>query len=230
MGCFGGSRRRRVVPKAKRVPVGQLPDDPAEKVELEYLTPMLLIPFLFFVQLGRIPKSTKAWREEARSKGWLVEYRREDGKIVIFISQTWWDREYLDPDRDPNDKYDVGGPDWQSGEKKNLKWRIIVAGVRRLIEEKGLEAADVMLWMDWPCIYQARPRPAAPPPRPAHPRPRAAPPQDDKEEKLKGVKSLIKCAQPAAPSMHPARPAPNTMLAGTPQSPTLCSCRSRRRS
>ena len=113
MGCFGGSRRRRVVPKAKRVPVGSLPDDPAEKIELEYLTPMLLIPFLFFVQLGRIPKSTKAWREEARSQGWLVEYRREDGKIVIFISQTWWDREYLDPDRDPNDKYDVGGPDYQ---------------------------------------------------------------------------------------------------------------------
>ncbi|MEC7232840.1 MAG: hypothetical protein VXW31_07875 [Planctomycetota bacterium] len=156
--------------KAKRVPVGQLPDDPAEKVELEYLTPMLLIPFLFFVQLGRIPKSTKPWREEARSKGWLVEYRREDGKIVIFISQTWWDREYLDPDRDPNDKFDVGGPDWQSGKKKNLKWRIIVAGVERLIEEKGLEASDVMLWMDWPCIYQARPAPAAPPPRPAHPR------------------------------------------------------------
>ena len=176
------------------MPVGQLPDDPAAAIELEYLTPMLLIPFLFFVQLGRIPKSTKAWREEARSKGWLVEYRREDGKIVIFISQTWWDREYLDPDRDPNDKYDKGGPDWQSGEKKNLKWRIIVAGVERLIEEKGLKASDVMLWMDWPCIYQARPRPAAPPPRPAHPRPRAAPPQDDKEEKLKGVKSLIKYA------------------------------------
>ena len=154
------------MPKAKRVPVGQLPDDPAEKIELEYLTPMLLIPFLFFVQLGRIPKSTKAWREEARSKGWLVEYRREDGKIVIFISQTWWDREYLDPDRDPNDKYDKGGPDWQSGEKKNLKWRIIVAGVERLIEEKGLEASDVMLWMDWPCIYQARPRPPRRRPRP----------------------------------------------------------------
>ena len=112
MGCLGG-RRWRVVPKAQRVPVGQLPDDPAAAIELEYLTPMLLIPFFFFVQLGRIPKSTKPWREEARSKGWLVEYRREDGKIIIFISQTWWDREYLDPDRDPNDKYDVGGPDWQ---------------------------------------------------------------------------------------------------------------------
>ena len=193
------------MPKAKRVPVGQLPDDPAEKIELEYLTPMLLIPFLFFVQLGRIPKSTKPWREEARSKGWLVEYRREDGKIVIFISQTWWDREYLDPDRDPNDEYDVGAPDNQEdypdqqrevevfevfvkGEwvdkketrtyerPKDLKWRIIVAGVERLIAEKGLEASDVMLWMDWPCIYQARPRPgrAAAPARAPTPARRAA--------------------------------------------------------
>ena len=93
---------------------------------------------------------------------------------------------------------------------KDLKWRIIVAGVERLIEEKGLEADGVMLWMDWPCIYQARPRPAAPPPRPAHPRPRAAPPQDDKEEKLKGVKSLIKCASNRRPAytQHDQHPTP----------------------
>ena len=46
----------------------------------------------------------------------------------------------------------------------------------RLIEEKGLEASDVMLWMDWPCIYQARPRPgrAAAPARAPTPARRAA--------------------------------------------------------
>ena len=62
-------------------------------------------------------------------------------------------------------------PDWQSGEKKNLKWRIICKGVEKLIEEQGLNAEDVMLWVDWQSIYQ-----------------------DDKEEKLKGVRSLIKYA------------------------------------
>ena len=65
----------------------------------------------------------------------------------------------------------AGCPDWQSGEKKDLKWRLICAGVEQLIKEKGLNAEDVMLWVDWQSIYQ-----------------------DDKEEKLKGVRSLIKYA------------------------------------
>ena len=65
----------------------------------------------------------------------------------------------------------AGCPDWQSGEKKDLKWRLICAGVEKLIEERGLKAEDVLLWVDWQSIYQ-----------------------DDKEEKLKGVRSLIKYA------------------------------------
>ena len=65
----------------------------------------------------------------------------------------------------------AGCPDWQSGEKKDLKWRLICAGVEKLIEERGLKAKDVLLWVDWQSIYQ-----------------------DDKEEKLKGVRSLIKYA------------------------------------
>ena len=97
------TKRRRNGKKGKRVPVGSLLDDPAAAIDLEYLTPMLLIPFIFFVQLGRIPKSTKPWREEALHKGWLVEYRKDDGKTIIFISHTWWDREFLDPARDPSE-------------------------------------------------------------------------------------------------------------------------------
>ena len=65
----------------------------------------------------------------------------------------------------------AGCPDWQSGEKKDLKWRLICAGVEKLIEEQGLKAEDVLLWLDWQSIYQ-----------------------DDKEEKLKGVRSLIRYA------------------------------------
>ena len=54
---------------------------------------------------------------------------------------------------------------------KDLKHRVICAGVERLIAEKKLDAAKVVLWCDWQSIYQ-----------------------DDKEEKLKGVMSLIKYA------------------------------------
>jgi len=65
----------------------------------------------------------------------------------------------------------AGCPDWQSGEKKDLKWRVICEGVERLIEKQGLKAEDVVLWVDWQSIYQ-----------------------DDKEAKMKGVRSLIKYA------------------------------------
>ena len=32
---------------------------------------------------------------------------------------------------------------------KDLKWRIVCAGVQRLCEEQGLNEADVALWVDW---------------------------------------------------------------------------------
>eukprot|EP00964_Phaeocystis_antarctica_P035449 scaffold20245_cov57-Phaeocystis_antarctica.AAC.1 len=54
---------------------------------------------------------------------------------------------------------------------KDLKWRVICAGVQRLIEQEGLTEEDVSLWIDWQSIYQ-----------------------DDKAEKLKGVVSLIRFA------------------------------------
>ena len=37
---------------------------------------------------------------------------------------------------------------------KDLKWRVIVAGVEALIAAKGLRAEDVVLWCDWQSIYQ----------------------------------------------------------------------------
>ena len=74
------------------------------------------------------------------------------------VGPAGWDREYLDPDRDPEDPYDKGAPDYQSGEKKDLKWRVVCAGVESLIKAKGLKEQDVMLWLDWQSIYQARAR------------------------------------------------------------------------
>jgi len=168
--------------------------DPVAALRFEYSIPMLLMPFLRFKQQGRIYKSTKTWRDKALSQGWLVEYDKASGKIVIFVSHTWWDREFTDETNDETNKYDRGAPDYQAdypdeerdgfddigeptGKKKtyqkpkDLKWRVICAGVEKLIEEQGLKAEDVMLWVDWQSIYQ-----------------------DAKEEKMKGVRSLIKYA------------------------------------
>ena len=72
------------------------------------------------------------------------------------IVGTGWDREYLDPSRDPNDPYDKGAPDYQSGERKDLKWRLVCAGVESLVKAKGLKEEDVLLWLDWQSIYQAQ--------------------------------------------------------------------------
>ena len=39
--------------------------------------------------------------------------------------------------------------DYDAEKTKDLKWRIVCAGVQRLIEQQGLDEADVMLWFDW---------------------------------------------------------------------------------
>ena len=48
---------------------------------------MWLMPYKIFKQQGRIMKSLKAWREEAKAKGWLVQFDPEKHKVV-FISHT----------------------------------------------------------------------------------------------------------------------------------------------
>ena len=117
--------------------------------DFEYSTPMLVMPFLIFKAQGRIMKSVQKWRDEALAQGWLVEFKEGEGKVAIFISHTWWDRDFKDETNDASDVYDKGSPDWQSGEKKNLKWRVICAGVERLIKQKRLKAKNVMIWCDW---------------------------------------------------------------------------------
>jgi hypothetical protein len=161
--------------------------------QFELTTPMLVMPFGVFKAQGRIMKSTKAWRDEALAAGSLVEHKAGSSQVVIFISHTWWDRTFKDATNDPNNPYDEGAPDWQrdypdeqreifnfeTGEEemvtyqrpKNLKWRVICAGVQRLLEQEGLKEEEVSLWVDWQSIYQ-----------------------DDEAEKLKGVVSLIRYA------------------------------------
>ena len=156
--------------------------------QFEQTTPMLVMPFSVFKAQGRIMKSTQVWRDQALAAGSLVKYEEGSGKVVIFVSHTWWDRGFKDETNDPNDKYDQGAPDFQANypeeqrenvngkmvtyqRPKDLKWRVICAGVQRLIEQEGLTEEDVSLWVDWQSIYQ-----------------------DDKAEKLKGVVSLIRYA------------------------------------
>ena len=59
-----------------------------KKPEFESTTPMLVTPFEQFKAQGRICKSTKAWREEALEKQWLVVYDESSGMVVIFVSHT----------------------------------------------------------------------------------------------------------------------------------------------
>jgi hypothetical protein len=158
--------------------------------QFDLLTPMLVMPFSVFKAQGRIMKSVKVWRDQALAAGSLVVYEEGSGKVVIFVSHTWWDRAFKDATNDPNNPYDKGAPDWQDDypeeqRKKNwystetvtyqrpkdLKWRVVCAGVQRLIEQEGLKEEDVSLWVDWQSIYQ-----------------------DDEAEKLKGVVSLIRYA------------------------------------
>ena len=60
----------------------------AANATFEETTPMLVMPFEQFKAQGRIFKSTKAWREEAFEKEWLVKYDEGSGKVVIFVSHT----------------------------------------------------------------------------------------------------------------------------------------------
>ena len=132
-------------------------------------TEMLVMPFSAFVSQQRICKSIKAWREKALKEGALVDFGGTTGyDHCIFISHTWWDREFKDASNDPSNPYDRGAPDWQQGEHKDLKWRVVVAAVRTLCQQKGWAEAKVALWLDWQSIYQ-----------------------DDNEMKGKGVRSLI---------------------------------------
>eukprot|EP00964_Phaeocystis_antarctica_P042166 scaffold24147_cov52-Phaeocystis_antarctica.AAC.1 len=126
---------------AKAMAVQEAPTNTALQFgkQFEQTTPMLVMPFGVFKAQGRIMKSTKVWRDEALAAGSLVEHKEGSGKVVIFVSHTWWDRGFKDESNDPNDKYDQGAPDFQANypeeERKNrgmmvpyqrpkdLKWR-----------------------------------------------------------------------------------------------------------
>ena len=150
--------------KAIQNPASQPPTDVGTPV----LAPMLVMPFEAFKRQGRICKCMKKWRKKAFSDGTLIEFDKNKGMIAIFVSHTWWDRNYIDETNNPNDPFDKGAPDWQTGPKKDLKHRVICAAIEQLIASNGWDASKAVVWVDWQSIYQ-----------------------DDKEMKLRGIKSLI---------------------------------------
>ena len=132
--------------------------------QFEKSTDMLVMPYGEFKAQGRIVKSVKQWRDQALASGSLVVYEEGSGKIVIFVSHTWWDRDFKDATNDPKDLYDKGSPDYQAdypeeerevvfnfNEKKMVtyqrpkgqKWRVICAGVQRLVEQERLSRCTI---------------------------------------------------------------------------------------
>ena len=61
------------------------------------------------------------------------------------------DEERLNPNYDSDDPENSndGSKMLTYKKPKDLKWRIVCAGVQRLIEKEGLNEADVVLWFDW---------------------------------------------------------------------------------
>ena len=146
--------------------------------EFDLLTPMLLMPFAHFKAQGRIAKSTSEWREAALREGRLVKYEEGNNTMVgIFVSHTWWYRpkekpppgsyDYGAPDfpEGPNGEAEAEVWQWADVDDEqakrdaligglyrkpaHLKWRLICDGVAALMEEHGLDEANVGVWIDW---------------------------------------------------------------------------------
>eukprot|EP00966_Prymnesium_polylepis_P099790 2310469-Prymnesium_polylepis.1 len=114
-----------------------------------------------FEKLGELVRSDVA------SKRRLTEELPAEGSSaaelsVIFISHSWWHRPPAGA---------APAPDFVNGERKNLKYQVVCAGVRALIEREGLESSRVVLWCDWFSIDQ-----------------------DDPHRKAAGVRSMISYA------------------------------------
>ena len=62
----------------------------------------------------------------------------------------------MDESNNPDNPYDKGAPDYQTGVKKNLKHKIICLGVDNLIKQEKLDEENVMIWVDWQSVRRRR--------------------------------------------------------------------------
>ena len=104
--------------------LGNGPTDDASELEkcaapaFEMHTPMLVMPYPAFRAQGRIAKNVASFRKQAKADGHLVEFATSGprasphphpyphpspllrppptGRVAVFISHEWWDREYDD--------------------------------------------------------------------------------------------------------------------------------------
>jgi hypothetical protein len=160
-------------------------------------TPMRVMPWLDFKEQGCCLRSDVAKAKE------LLQTFDAEMHTAIFVSHKWWvtaaqedrtielavDLAEATPDGEPSSSptkfaFDTGRPDWTTGEKANLKFRVLCMGLEGLIQRFGLDQSRLALWMDWFSIDQ-----------------------DDPELKSKGVASLIryttKCSYMLVPLDRP---------------------------
>ena len=100
---------------------------------------MKVIRWTKFNTLSALPRS-----DEASEKGLLEVFEAGGPLSCIFISHSWWDR--TSPD--------AAKPDFSSGDKAHLKFRVICGGVQELIQRESLDPERVVLWMDYWSIDQ----------------------------------------------------------------------------
>ena len=96
--------------------------------------PMRVMRWTTFETLGSLPRSDEADK--------LLE-EHSAGSQCLFVSHSWWHRDGQE-----------AAPDFQVGEKKHLKFHVVVRGVRALIASEGIDPATLTIWMDWFSIDQ----------------------------------------------------------------------------
>lgn len=117
----------------------------------------------------------------AGNKELLLPYD-ETEHVAIFVSHNWWQTaatasrvetdagggaaNAADDDRPSSPrspakmKFDTGLPDYTTGEKANLKFRVLLSGVAALIQKDALDEGKVVLWMEY--VQSALGRPSQP--------------------------------------------------------------------
>jgi hypothetical protein len=118
-----------------------LPSSPPSAIpSFPCLYPMKVMRWSTFSMQGALPRS-----DEAESKQLMEAYDSNQPDVTcIFISHSWWDR------TSPG----AAKPDYTTGDKAHLKFRVICEGVKQIIQREALSPDHVVLWMDFFSIDQ----------------------------------------------------------------------------
>ena len=128
---------------------------------------MVVLPFTLLRTLDRLPRSDVAITQE------MLQLFSSDEMVGVFVSQDWWVH---------GEGRALGTPDYEEGERANLKFSVLCSGLVSLIERHGLDESKVVVWMDWWSIDQ-----------------------DSAVRKLRGIRSLVHYAQSCEFMLVPVR-------------------------